>query len=101
MTLLYFLKYVVHREAESDLIMATIFITAIIVLPFWEWASRRWNKRKAYSAGIAFWAVVQIVLISMTPATPLAWILVLCVLAGIGVSSAHVLPWSIIPDAIE
>jgi GPH family glycoside/pentoside/hexuronide:cation symporter len=25
----------------------------------------------------------------------------LCALAGIGVSAAHVLPWSIIPDAIE
>ncbi len=100
-SLLYFLKYVVHREAQSDLIMAVIFITAIIFLPFWEWASRRWNKRKAYAAGIAFWAVVQIVLITMSPSTPLAVILTLCVLAGIGVSSAHVLPWSIIPDAIE
>jgi GPH family glycoside/pentoside/hexuronide:cation symporter len=28
-------------------------------------------------------------------------ILLLCVLAGIGVSAAHVLPWAIIPDAIE
>jgi GPH family glycoside/pentoside/hexuronide:cation symporter len=26
---------------------------------------------------------------------------VLCVLAGVGVGAAHVLPWSIIPDAIE
>ena len=28
-------------------------------------------------------------------------ILFLCVLAGIGVAAAHVLPWAIIPDAIE
>jgi GPH family glycoside/pentoside/hexuronide:cation symporter len=28
-------------------------------------------------------------------------ILTLCILAGIGVSAAHVLPWSIIPDAVE
>jgi GPH family glycoside/pentoside/hexuronide:cation symporter len=27
--------------------------------------------------------------------------MMLCVLAGIGVSAAHVLPWSMIPDAIE
>jgi GPH family glycoside/pentoside/hexuronide:cation symporter len=99
--LLYFIKYVVKREGDSDLIMATIFIVAIIVLPFWEWASRRLNKRLAYAAGIAFWAVVQIVLITLTPDTPLALILGLCALAGIGVSAAHVLPWSMIPDAIE
>jgi GPH family glycoside/pentoside/hexuronide:cation symporter len=100
-SLLYFVKYVVRREAQSDVIMASIFITAILVLPFWEWTSRRWNKRLAYSAGIAFWAVVQIGLILLTPATPLPAILFLCVLAGVGVSAAHVLPWSIIPDAIE
>jgi GPH family glycoside/pentoside/hexuronide:cation symporter len=28
-------------------------------------------------------------------------IFTLCVLAGVGISAAHVLPWSIIPDAIE
>jgi len=99
--LLYFIKYVLRREGESDLIMATIFIVAILMLPFWEWASRRLNKRLAYAAGIAFWAVVQIALITITPGTPLAPIMILCALAGVGVSAAHVLPWSIIPDAIE
>jgi GPH family glycoside/pentoside/hexuronide:cation symporter len=44
---------------------------------------------------------VQIALIFLSPSTALPVILVLCALAGIGVSSAHVLPWSIIPDAME
>jgi GPH family glycoside/pentoside/hexuronide:cation symporter len=100
-TLLYFLKYVVQREADSDLIMAVIFVTAMLVLPLWEFASRKWNKRKAYAAGIAFWAVVQIVLITLNASVALPLILFLCVLAGVGVSAAHVLPWSILPDAIE
>jgi len=100
-TLLYFIKYWMHREAESDLVMATIFVTGIVALPVWEWASRRWNKRWAYVAGIGFWAAVQIVLVTLNAATPLPVILFLCVLAGIGVAAAHVLPWSIIPDAIE
>lgn len=100
-TLLYFLKYVLRREGESDLIMAVIFVTAILVLPFWEWVSRRWNKRMAYAAGIAFWAVVQLGLVSFGASTPLMVIVGLCALAGIGVSAAHVLPWSMIPDAIE
>jgi len=100
-TLLYFIKYVVQRDADSDLIMAVIFITAMLVLPIWEFASRKWNKRKAYAIGIAFWAVVQIVLITLNPTVALPVILVLCVLAGVGVSAAHVLPWAILPDAIE
>ncbi len=100
-TLLYFVKYVAQKEAQSDLIMATIFVTAILVLPFWNWAAQHWSKRHAYIGGIAFWAVVQIVLITVTAATPLPYILFLCVLAGFGIAAAHVLPWSIIPDAVE
>jgi GPH family glycoside/pentoside/hexuronide:cation symporter len=99
--LLFFVKYVVQREAQSDLIMAIIFGTGIVALPLWQWTSRRLNKRLAYVIGIAFWAAVQLVLASLTPATGLPVLLALCVLAGIGVSAAHVLPWSIIPDAIE
>jgi len=99
--LLYFIKYVVKRESNSDLIMATIFVVAIIALPLWTWVSARLNKRKAYILGMAFFAAVLLVLINVTPATPLSMILVLCVLAGIGVSAAHMIPWSIIPDAIE
>jgi GPH family glycoside/pentoside/hexuronide:cation symporter len=99
--LLFFIKYVVQREPESDLIMGAIFVTAILALPIWEWTSRRWSKRWAYVAGIAFWAVVQLVLITVNPSTSLTLILFLCVLAGIGVAAAHVLPWSIIPDAVE
>jgi GPH family glycoside/pentoside/hexuronide:cation symporter len=99
--LLFYIKYVVQREGQSDLIMAVIFVTAILVLPFWEFVSKKMNKRYAYIAGISFWAVVQLMLITLNPESPMALLIFLCVLAGIGVSAAHVLPWSILPDAIE
>jgi GPH family glycoside/pentoside/hexuronide:cation symporter len=99
--LLYYIKYVVQREAQSDLIMATIFVVAMLALPLWEWISRRLNKRLAYIAGIAFLMAVLLSLASFNPTTSLTLLLALCVLAGIGVAAAHVLPWSIIPDAIE
>jgi GPH family glycoside/pentoside/hexuronide:cation symporter len=35
LVLLYFLKYWLRREGESDLIMAVIFVTAILALPLW------------------------------------------------------------------
>ena len=100
-TLLYFVKYIVGREAQSDLIMATIFVVALFALPLWNFVSRRWNKKRAYVAGIAFWAVVQLVLVTLGPSSSMTLIIGLCVLAGIGVGAAHILPWAIIPDAIE
>jgi GPH family glycoside/pentoside/hexuronide:cation symporter len=46
--LLYYIKYVVQRENMSEIIMATIFVTAIISLPLWDWVSKKFNKRLAY-----------------------------------------------------
>ena len=99
--LLYYVKYVVNREAQSDIIMATIFVVAMLVLPFWVWVSKRLNKRWAYISGVSFLAVILIILATLTPATSFVFIMVLCVLAGIGVSAMHVMPWAILPDAIE
>jgi GPH family glycoside/pentoside/hexuronide:cation symporter len=99
--LLYFIKYCVRREPQSDLIMGTIFVVAILALPLWNAIATRWNKRGTYIFGVAFWAVVQLVIITLRPETPLVLLLCLCGLAGVGVAAAHVLPWSILPDAIE
>jgi GPH family glycoside/pentoside/hexuronide:cation symporter len=97
----FFIIHIIERQSQSMIIMVSIFVTAIFALPIWNWVSKHWNKRYAYISGVAFWAVVMMVLIFMSPETPFWLILLLCVMAGIGVSAAQVLPWAIIPDAIE
>jgi glycoside/pentoside/hexuronide:cation symporter, GPH family len=99
--LLYFLKWIVPGKASNEIIMGTIFVTAMISLPLWNWVSKKMSKKFAYIAGIAFWGVVQIILITLGPGSSLSLLIFLCVLAGIGVGAAHVLPWSILPDAVE
>ena len=100
-SLLYFIKYILNREPQSELIMASIFVTGILTLPIWDYTAKRWGKQKAYIYGIAFWAAVQIVLITLTAGSPLPLIVFVCILGGVGVSAAHVLPWAILPDAVE
>jgi len=99
--LLYYLKYVVQREPEQDLIMGVIFVVAMAILPLWNWLSLKTNKRLAYIYGASFVAAVFVVMSGLTPATPLWVLLFLCVLAGVGISAMHVLPWAMLPDAIE
>jgi len=99
--LLYFLKYRMNLEAQSDVILGAIFITALMVLPFWEWASRKTDKRKAYITGMIFLSVIMIALSFLGPSAGLPLILLMAILAGIGVSAIHILTWAIIPDAIE
>jgi glycoside/pentoside/hexuronide:cation symporter, GPH family len=99
--LLFFLKYRMNLEAQSDLIMGAIFITALLVLPMWNWISGKTDKRKAYIAGMIFLSVIMVALIFLSPSAGLPMVLVMAVLAGIGVSAIHVLTWAIIPDAVE
>lgn len=99
--LLFFLKYRMNLEEESDLVAGTVFIVALLTLPFWERASRRWDKRIAYIVGMVFLSSVIITLIIISPSWGLPVVFTLAGLAGVGVGAVHVLPWSMIPDAIE
>jgi GPH family glycoside/pentoside/hexuronide:cation symporter len=86
--------------ALESVVLGTLLITAVVALPFWIWLSHRLSKRSAYIIGMTFWAVVQLLIILIQPAQ-IGFILVLAVLAGLSVSTAHVLPDAIFPDVIE
>ncbi len=101
-TLLFFLKYRLAMDSNtSDIVLGAIFVVALLTLPFWTWAAHHWDKRLAYAGGVAFWAAVQVVLVAINPSWGLPVVLILAGLAGIGVGAAHVMPWAIIPDAVE
>jgi GPH family glycoside/pentoside/hexuronide:cation symporter len=81
-------------------VFALLLVTSLVMLPFWIWFSNRLSKRSAYIFGMGFWAVVQLLIFSIHPGQ-INYVLVLAVLAGISVSSAHVLPDAMFPDVIE
>lgn len=81
-------------------VFACLLVTSVAVLPFWVWLSKKLNKNTAYMIGMGFWAVVQLLIFSIQPGQ-ITFILILSVLAGISVSTAHVLPDALFPDVIE
>jgi len=99
--LFYFLEYRMGLEDEAPILAGTVFISAILVLPFWVWISKKTDKRTAYIVGMLFLSAVMISLIFIPPTLGLWIILTLAALAGVGVSAVHVLPWAMIPDAVE
>lgn len=101
-TLLYFLKYRMNLPDDSaDIVAGTVFISALLVLPFWLWVSKKSDKRKSYIAGMLFLSAVMCSLIFIDPSLGFPVVLFLAALAGIGVSAVHVLTWAMIPDAVE
>ncbi len=99
--LYYFLKYRMDMEAQFAFIALAIFLPATFTLPLWDWVSRNTDKRKAYIYGMIFLSLVLVTLAFLSPSAGLVVIYSIAILAGIGVSAVHVLPWSMIPDAVE
>jgi GPH family glycoside/pentoside/hexuronide:cation symporter len=88
------------KISQDSVILGLMFITAIAALPFWNWVSKKTSKRLAYIYGMGFWMIVQLLLIAVQPGQT-ALILALTILAGISISTAHVLPDAIFPDVLE
>jgi GPH family glycoside/pentoside/hexuronide:cation symporter len=86
--------------ALESVVLGLMLTVAVVSLPLWTYVARRFSKRIAYVMGMTFWALVQCLVILIQP-FQFSFILILSVLAGISVSTAHVLPDAIFPDVIE
>ncbi|MEJ2266389.1 MAG: glycoside-pentoside-hexuronide (GPH):cation symporter [Anaerolineales bacterium] len=86
--------------ALESVVLGLLLITAVMALPLWTWLSSRLSKRSAYIIGMSFWATVQLLVMTVQPGQ-ITYILILAMLAGLSVSTAHVLPEAIFPDVIE
>ena len=80
--------------------LGCILISATIALPFWNWLATRSSKRWAYITGMTFWVVVEVILFLLQPGQ-ITLMLVFAVLAGLSISTAHIMPDAIFPDVID
>ncbi|MBV5260334.1 MFS transporter [Synechococcus moorigangaii CMS01] len=74
--------------------------TALLMLFVWSRLSRRWGKRMVYALGMGFWILAQAGLFFLQPGQEKLMFL-LGFMAGLGVSTAYLIPWSMLPDVIE
>lgn len=74
--------------------------TALVLLFVWSAIARRTGKKATFAAGIGLWLVAQVGLILVQPGQE-GWLYGLAALAGMGVSVAYLIPWSLVPDVID
>jgi GPH family glycoside/pentoside/hexuronide:cation symporter len=98
--LVYFVSYYMAEPGHANYLVLVAEVAAIAFIPLVVAAARRWDKRRAFIAGCATWIVVQASIALIAP-EQLAFAYALAVMIGLGIATAYVLPWSMIPDAIE
>jgi glycoside/pentoside/hexuronide:cation symporter, GPH family len=87
-------------QADSPLIILAVQGTALLMLSVWSRISQRVGKKAVYFMGSGFWVISQAGLFLLQPGQTAA-LYFLAVLAGLGVSTAYLIPWSMLPDVIE
>jgi GPH family glycoside/pentoside/hexuronide:cation symporter len=87
-------------EPTFNLVAIAVQGTAIITLFLWSAISQRLGKKAVYFMGMAVWIIAQAGLFFLQPGQ-VGLMYFLAVLAGFGVSTAYLIPWSMMPDVIE
>jgi GPH family glycoside/pentoside/hexuronide:cation symporter len=87
-------------EAEFPKVALAVQGTALVMLFVWGRLSERLGKQGVYFAGACLWVVAQGGLLLLQPGQ-VGLMYGLAVLAGCGVATAYLVPWSMLPDTID
>jgi glycoside/pentoside/hexuronide:cation symporter, GPH family len=97
----YYLTYWLRRAELVPFVLLAVQGSSLLFLFFWTWTSRRIGKKGVYYYGMIWWIVVSFLLFIVRPEWPPYVIIILGVLAGVGVATAYLVPWAMLPDVIE
>ncbi|MEB3342423.1 MFS transporter [Okeania sp.] len=87
-------------EATFPQVAITVQGTALIMLFVWSLLSKKVGKKAVYFMGVCLWIIAQIGLFFIQPGQ-VGLMYFLAVIAGFGISTAYLVPWSMIPDVID
>ena len=98
--LIYFANYYLRVPEQANYFVLVAQGSAILFIPAIVKISQRLDKRRAFMLGSLTWVVVLLG-ISAIRADQLGLAYLLAALAGFGIATAYVVPWSMVPDVVE
>jgi GPH family glycoside/pentoside/hexuronide:cation symporter len=98
--LVYFANYYLRVPDQANYFVLVAEGSAILFIPLIVKLSQRLDKRRAFIIGSISWVIILLG-ISALPSDQLVLAYVLAALAGLGIATAYVVPWSMVPDVVE
>ena len=105
---LIWLVQVIHVPAGiATLLLLAFNIAALIGLQLWSVLSNRHGRIKALGWGSSIWITACLLSMALSPIAEnsdrnaLVPVVALIMLVGLGASTAYLIPWSLLPDAID
>ena len=104
---LIWLVQVIHVPAGiATLLLLAFNVAALVGLQLWSVLSNRHGRIKALGWGSSIWIAACLLSMTLAPITEsnavaLIPVIGLIMLVGLGASTAYLIPWSLLPDAID
>ncbi|HUI70704.1 MAG TPA: MFS transporter [Spirochaetia bacterium] len=99
--LIFYFKYIYGGGASFEFALICLLAPVLVFIPAWTFISKRIGKKWSYNIGMALVIVaVFAIFLFARQAGPTFFYIVMAV-AGVGFSTHYVMPWSIVPDAVE
>ncbi|XP_072226474.1 sodium-dependent lysophosphatidylcholine symporter 1-B [Leuresthes tenuis] len=80
-------------------ILLVIMLSATLAIPFWQWFLTRFGKKTSVCVGSL--SVIPFLILVVCVKSNLAVSYIVSLAAGVGVASAFLLPWSMLPDVVD
>jgi GPH family glycoside/pentoside/hexuronide:cation symporter len=88
------------KEGDVPTLMIAVQGTALFMLFIWSYLSQKIGKKLVYFLGMSSWIIAAGGLFFLQP-DQIGLMYMMAIMAGVGVSTAYLIPWSMIPDIIE
>ncbi len=98
--LIYFANYYLKVPEQANYFVLLAEASAILFIPVVVLLAKKLDKKRAFIIGMVAWIVVLLVLSLIQP-EQLFLAYLLAFLSGLGIATAYVLPWAMVPDIIE
>lgn len=96
----FYLTFYLKRADLFPIVLLSVQGSAMIFLFVWSAVSRKIGKQNTYYAGMIFWIVVMAGLFFLRQ-DQATLAIILAALAGVGIATAYLVPWSMLPDVID
>ncbi|MBN2503704.1 MAG: MFS transporter [Anaerolineales bacterium] len=98
--LVYFANYYLGVPEQANYFVVVAQGAAILFVPVIVWLARKLDKRRAFMIGSGSWIILLLIFFLLSPEQVMV-VYLLAGLAGLGIATAYVIPWSMVPDVIE
>ncbi len=87
-------------ETHVTQMAITVQGTALLMMFVWNFMSKKFDKRLIYFLGIPSTILAESGLFFLQPGQ-VTLLYIIAVMAGIGIATAYIVPWSMLPDVID